>query len=145
MKKFLMIFIAIFAIFVQSSAQVLLKPDKYIWEYTGLASDTIGVGTKVWQKSVQLNKIDGVYYNAKIKVSDVVAGATATIIRESKIFEDDVWTPIDSVLWTGVGSTDTTIVFTSNTNKTYDRYLNFKVRRTEGKAKIEKVQLSIKK
>lgn len=145
MKKIIFLIIAIISLsFVTAQAQALLSADKYFWEYKGNATDTVGATVTVWQSAVQLNKVDGLYYNAKVKVADVVAGAGARVIMEGKIFADDAWTPIDSITWYG-GNTDTTVVFTHNTNKTYHRYLNFKVRRTAQKAKVSYIGLSLKK
>lgn len=145
MKKIIFLLVAFFAMsFAQSSAQVLLKADNYIWEYTGLASDTVSANDVIWTKSIQLNKVDGLYYNAKVKVSDVTANSQCRVIMQQKIFDSDTYAAIDSITWYG-GGTDTTLVFTHNTNKTYHRNLRFVVRYIANKPKITYIGLSLKK
>jgi len=145
MKK-IILFLIIAIGFLASTvkAQTILPVEKYVFSYVGVATDTVGVGTTVWNKAIQLNKLDGLFYNANIKVSDVTAGATATIKLKGKVFGSDTYTDITTVLWKG-GGTDTTIVFTSNTNKVYWRYLQFEVTRTNAKLKVDYINLSLKK
>jgi len=142
MKKLLLVTM-LFA-FAFAQAQTILPVKTYIYTYTGLATDTVGSGTTTWNKAIQLNKLDGLYYNAKVKVSDVVAGAACTVKLQGKIFSTDSYTDISTVTWTGAG-TDTTILFTQNSSKVYYRYLNFLVTRTAGKLKVDYINLSLKR
>ena len=86
-------------------------------------------------------------YVAKIKVSDKTTGAAgvATIKMQGKYFLADAYTDITTVSWTGVGSTDTTVTFTSVSNKVYYRYLRVLVTNTSGKSKVDFYKLLIKK
>jgi len=143
MKKVILFLILCFG-FISLQAQTVLPIEKYIFSYVGISTDTVGVGTTVLNKAIQLNKLDGIFYNAKVKVSDVTAGATCTIALQGKIFSSDTYTTINTYTWYG-GGTDTTVLFTSNTNKVYWRYLNFKITRTANKAKLTSIDLSIKK
>jgi len=142
MKKLLLVTM-LFA-FAFAQAQTILPVKTYIYTYTGVATDTVGSGTTTWNKAIQLNKLDGLYYNAKVKVSDVVDGAACTVKLQGKIFSTDSYTDISTVTWTGAG-TDTTILFTQNSNKVYYRYLNFLVTRTAGKLKVDYINLSLKR
>ena len=143
MKK-LILFLFLCIGFISVQAQTILPVNKYIYEYVGISADTVGVGTTIWTKTIQLNKLDGLFYNAKLKVSDVTAGATVTVKLKGKIFSSDAYSDITSLEWKG-GGTDTTFLFTSNTNKVYWRYLQFEVTRTANKAKIDLLNLSLKK
>ena len=95
---------------ISLSAQTVLPTNKYIYEYKGVASDSVGVVDTVWNKAIQLNKLDGLFYNAAVKVSDVTADATCKIKLQGKMFATDVYTDITELEWEGAG-TDTTFVF----------------------------------
>jgi len=147
MKKFFILLVAFIVSVVTVSAQssVLLKSTKYIYGYVGTDADSINASTdSVWTQTIQLNKLDGIFYNASVKVKDFTAGATCKIILRGKIFDSDEFTTISTVLWKG-GGTDTTVIFTANTNKVYYRYLDFKLSGTANKAKLEFIKLSLKK
>lgn len=142
--KRLILFLTLCIGFAAVQAQVILPVNKYIFAYSGTAADTVGFATTVWTKTIQLNKLDGLFYNANLKVSDVAAGAEATIKLKGKVFGTDGWTDITTYTWKG-GGTDTTVVFTANTNKVYWRYLQFEVTRVASKAKVSFINLSLKK
>ena len=143
MKK-IILFLVLCLGFASLKAQVILPVKKFIYEFNGTAADTVGSVDTTWNKSIQLNKLDGLFYNAKVKLSDVAAGAACTVALQGKMFANDSYSTITTVDWKG-GGTDTTILFTQNTNKVYWRYLNFQVTRTASKAKITKIDLSLKK
>lgn len=153
MKRFILFIVAIFSICV-ASAQVA-KADvpwdfnsKFVYEYTGVATDTLGTVTATtWSYEVPVNKADGLMYVAKLKVSDKTTGAAGvcTIKMQGKYFAADAYTDITTISWTGVGSTDTTAVFTSVSNKVYYRYLRVLVTNTSGKSKIDYYKLLIKR
>ena len=122
--------------------------EKWVNEYTGVASDTLGTVTATtWSYAVPVNKPEGLFYVAKIKISDKTTGANGagTIKFQGKYFAADAYTDITTVTWTGVGSTDTTAVFTSVTNKVYYRYLRVLVTNSSGKSKVNYYKLMIKK
>lgn len=145
--KRLILFLAMMIGFVTSTvmAQTVLPAEKYIYQYTGLSGDTVNVSNdSVWNFTVQLNKREGVFYNASVKVADVTAGAGCKIILRGKIFDTDPWTTITTKVWNG-GGTDTTVVFTDTSYKTYYRYLDFKLSGTATKAKLSYIKLSLKR
>lgn len=148
MKKVIFLLILIIATaFTQVVAQTNLQPEVWATEYVSTsAADTVGAATvTTWNKGWMLNKGDAVFYNAKVKVSDHIAGAGCSVIMQGKYFAGDSYVNIGSPLvWAGTG-TDTTFTFTSNTNKIYYRYLNFLVTRTAAVAAIDYVKLSLKK
>ena len=133
--------------FNQVKAQANLQPEVWAAEYVSVsAGDTVGAATvTTWNRGWMLNKGDALFYNAKVKVSDHIAGAGCSVVMQGKYFAGDAYVNIGSALvWSGSG-TDTTFTFTSNTNKVYYRYLNFLVTRTTGVAAIDYVKLSLKK
>jgi len=148
MKKFLCLLLLLIGFsFTQVKAQITLQPEKWFTEYVSTsAGDTVGAATvTTWNKAWMVNKGDGLFYNAKVKVSDHIAGAGCSVIMQGKYFANDAYVNIGSaVTWAGTG-TDTTITFTSNTNKVYYNYLNFLVTRTAAVAAIDYVKLSMKK
>lgn len=153
MKKFIFIIVALIMTFaVKAQVAKVDAPwdfaNKWVSEYTGTAVDTLGTVTATtWSYTYPINKPDGVMYVGKVKVSDKTTGAAGvcTIKIRGKYFEADAWTDITTISWTGVGSTDTTAVFTSVSNKVYYRYLNFLVTNSSGKSKVDFAKLLIKK
>ena len=146
MKK-LILFIAVMIGFATSTvmAQTVLRAEKYIYQYTGLSGDTVNVSNdSVWNFTIQLNKREGVFYNASVKVADVTANAACKVILRGKMFDTDSWTTIETKEWKGAG-TDTIINFTQNTTKQYYRYLDFKLSGTATKAKLSYIKLSLKR
>lgn len=146
MKKFLMLLlIVIGAALAQVKAQTVLQPETWAVEYTGVASDTVGAATvTTWNKGFFLNKGDALFYNAKVKVADKAANGACTITLQGKYFANDTYTTITTMTWLA-GGTDTTVLFTGNTNKVYYRFLNFLVTRTASSAKVISIKLSLKK
>lgn len=149
MKKFLALgifLVSVLAVSAQTSKQITLKPEQYILSYTGVAADSVNSATKdsTWNMVVRLNKGAKLRYNAKVKVGDLTAGATAKVILQGRNFATDAWTTITTVVWKGAG-TDTTAVFTGVSADTYYRHLNFKLSGTANKAKILKIDLSVRK
>ena len=141
MKK-LILFLSCLLIAVVANAQ--LKNGAFYYAYTGLASDTAGVGTTTFTKTISVNTDDATYYMAKVKVSDVTAGATGTVALKGRVFPDDAWTTITTTTWAG-GGTDTTIVFTGQTNKNFYREFGITVTRTANKLKLTNFKISLKK
>lgn len=142
----LLIVIITVALNVNSQSTVLpvtLKPTSFIYSYTGTVADTVSVNLTNWTRTVLLNKKAGVYFNAAIKLADVTAGAKAKVVLYGKVFNEDPFTAIDSLTWNG-GGTDTVLVFTKTTNKTYYRYLKFNAKYVANKAKVSYINLSIK-
>lgn len=147
MKKFLCLLLLFIGMaFTQVKAQTNLQPEVWAAEYVSTsAADTVGAATvTTWAKGWMLNKGDALFYNAKVKVSDHIAGAACTVALQGKYFAGDTYTTITTMTWLA-GGTDTTVLFTGNTNKVYYRYLNFLVTRTAGVAKIDYVKISLKK
>ena len=144
MKKILILLVMLISV-VSVSAQSVMKADTYIYKYVGLAGDTVNVSNdSVWNHTVQINKREGVFYNASVKVADVTANAACKVILRGKVFDTDAWTTIETKAWTG-GGTDTIINFTQNTTKQYYRYLDFKLSGTATKAKLSYIKLSLKR
>ena len=153
MKKFILLIVAIFAIFTASAQVAITDPQwdfntKWFTEYAGTATDTLGTVTATtWSYTIPVNKSDGLFYVAKLKVSDKTTGAAGvcSIKLQGKYFLADSYTDITTVNWTGVGSTDTTAVFTSVSTKVYYRYFRVLVTNSSGKSKIDYYKILIKK
>lgn len=152
MKKLILFLFVTLAFAVNAQKAIQIAPLDYntVWihEYTGVATDTLGTVTATtWSYEIPVNKPDGLFYVGKIKVADKTTGAAGvcTVKIQGKYFSADAYTDITSVSWTGIGSTDSTIVYTSVSNKVYYRYLRFLVTNTSGKSKIYFVKLMIKK
>jgi len=149
MKKLIFI-ITLIAVAVSASAvttiarTLKLNPNTYLFEYTGLASDTLGLVNTTWSYEVNTNKVDGYFYDFRVKVADGTAGA-ATIKLQTKAFATDTYADITTVTWTGVGSTDTIAPFTQITTKVYKRYVRILVTRTGGTAKVVYVKAILRK
>lgn len=116
--------------------------------YTGLATDTLGTVTATtWSYEIPVNKFDGLYYVSKIKISDKTSGANGvcTVKLQGKYFASDNYTDITTVSWTGIGTTDTTIVFSNVATKTFYAYYRQLVTNTSGKSKIDYSKTIIKR
>ncbi len=121
----------------------------FIPTYTGVATDTLGTVTATtWSYAVPVNKFDGVFFALEIKLADKTTGANGacTVQPQGKYFATSAYANIGSAItWTGVGSTDSTILITSVSNKVYYPYLRVLVTNTAGKSKVVTYKLIIKK
>jgi hypothetical protein len=152
MKKILIalfVFVA-FAASAQKAISIAPLDLSNVWvnEYTAVATDTLGTVTATtWSYEIPVNKPDGLFYVGKIKLADKTTGANGvcTVKMQGKYFAADAYTDITTVSWTGVGSTDTTITYTSVTNKVYYRYLRYLVTNTAGKSKVVFTKTLVKK
>lgn len=152
MKKILIALFVFVAIAVNAQKAISIAPLdlNVVWvkEYVGVATDTLGTVTATtWSYEIPVNKAEGLFYVGKIKVSDKTTGANGvcTVKLQGKYFAADAYTDITSVAWTGVGSTDSTITYTSITNKVYYRYLRYLVTNTGGKSKVDFVKTLVKR
>ena len=152
MKRFILfLFLAIGFIASAQVARVAVPLDFSTgWNttYTGVATDTLGTVTATtWSYEIPVNKFDGLFYLAKIKVADKTTGANGvcTVKLQGKYFAADAYTDISTVSWTGIGSVDSTILFTSVSSKVYYSYLRALVTNTGGKSKVVRYDVIIKK
>lgn len=142
MKKFLVFAILMVGFLASPTAQVL-QPEQYVIEYTGIAKDTIVDGTP-WVKTITINKGDAVWYSFAIKVADQTAAAQCTVVEEGRLFSFTPWVQLNSKRWYG-GGTDSTINFSSTTNKIFYRDIRYTVTQNANKAKVVRFGLSLKK
>jgi len=152
MKKIILLLLVMVAVVANAQKAVVIAPLDFsnVWvnEYVGVATDTLGTVTATtWSYEIPVNKPDGLMYVGKIKVSDKTTGANGvcTVKMQGKYFAADAYTDITTVSWTGIGSTDSTITFTSVSSKVYYRYLRYLVTDTGGKSKVDYTKTLIKK
>jgi hypothetical protein len=144
MKKFILLFalsIAIFSSFAQTNKPILTS--NYIYEYTGDATkDTVGGTVTTWNKPITFGVPTANYYNFKVKLTETATFA-GTVKLQGKIHDNDAYTDITTVTYTGAGA-DTTIVFSQPTTKQMYRTYNVLVTRTSGTGKLTYIYSSIK-
>lgn len=121
-----------------------LTPTVWNYTYAGVATDTIGVGTTTWSKSIEVACPYQASYVIQVKVSDRAAGGAATVALKAKNFAADAYTTLTTVTWTGIGSTDSIITFNSTTNKYNYNYYQVLVTRTASKATINWLKAYVK-
>ena len=153
MKK-LILFLMLCISFVANAqlarvANPLAENAWFLPTYTGVAADTLGTVTATtWSLAVPVNKIDGLYFVAEIKLADKTTGAAGvcTVQPQGKYFDSGSWVNIGSaVTWTGINSTDTTITIASVSSKTYYSYYRLLVTNTSGKSKVVSQKLILKR
>lgn len=142
-----MLLVAVVSANAQKAYGPLSLGNLWVTEYTGVASDTLGTVTATtWSYAYELNKPEGVFYNARVKVSDKTTGASGvcTIVIQSKHFSTDTYSTLKTVEWTGVGSTDTIAPFSEISTKQYGRFYRILITNTSGKSKVDYVKISFK-
>lgn len=151
-KLILFLFLAIGFVLNAQVAKVSVPLAENAWfipTYTGVASDTLGTVTATtWSYAVPINKFDGVFFIAQIKLADKTTGANGvcTVQPQGKYFDNGAYVNIGSaVTWTGVGSVDTTITIASVSSKVYYPYIRILVTNTGGKSKVVTNKLVIKR
>ena len=153
MKKYILLLML--SIGFLASAQVakvaapLASDAWFITPYVGVATDTLGTVTATtWSYAVPVNKFDGIYFIAEIKLADKTTGSAGacTVQPQGKYFDSGSYVNIGSpVTWTGIGSTDSTITIASVSSKVYYSYIRILVTNTSGKSKVVWNKLIIKK
>lgn len=144
MKKLILFLLLMVGFTVSAQKAISITPLNFetgwFTNYAGVATDTLGTVTATtWSYEIPVNKFDGLFYVSKIKLSDKTTGANGvcTVKLQGKYFAADSYSDITTVQWTGIGSTDTTITFTSVTNKVYYPYIRQLVTNTSGKSKVD--------
>ena len=121
----------------------------FITPYVGVSTDTLGTVTATtWSYTVPVNKFDGIYFIAEIKLADKTTGSAGacTVQPQGKYFDSGSYVNIGSpVTWTGIGSTDSTITIASVSSKVYYSYIRILVTNTSGKSKVVSNKFIIKK
>lgn len=154
MRKFLLL-ITLLVGFVSLQAQIarvsapLASDAWFIPTYTGVAADTLGTVTATtWSYAVPINKFDGVFFVAEIKLADKTTGAAGacTVQPQGKYFDSGTYVNIGSAItWTGINSVDSTITIASVSSKSYYSYYRILVTNTNGKTKVVTNKFIVKK
>lgn len=142
-KLFLLMCIALLTFAVSAQKTVKLAPNVYAFEYTGVAADSISATDTAFTYDVEVNKPNALFYNFKVKLTELSSPCTMTVSVMGKMYVDDVFTPITSGTYSGSG-TDTTIIFTQNTTAQFYRYYRVKVVYGANKAKVTYYKLYFK-
>lgn len=153
MKKIILFICVLFSFAINAQvAKIAVPLSENAWfipTYTGVETDTLGTVTATtWSYTVPVNKFDGVFFISEIKLADKTTGANGrcTVQPQGAYFNGGTYTNIgSSVLWTGTGSTDTTITITSISSKVYYPYIRILVTNTSGKSKVVTNKFIIKK
>lgn len=144
MKKVILLVCAILLTFAVSAQKTIkLSPTVYAVEYTGVAADSISATDTAFTYDVEVNKPNALFYNFKVKLTELASPCNMVVSVMGKYFIDDEYTPITSATYTGAG-TDTTIVFTQNTTAQFYRYYRVKVVYGDKKAKVSYYKLYFK-
>ena len=138
----LICFVLAFSITEKATAQVL-REGVYLYDYTGVSTDTVGTGATTWYKEVQPDKPQMLYYNNQLKVTKVSGSPRASIKLQGKNFSTDAYTDITTTAYYGTG-TDTTINYTQVTTKQSYRYYKLLITATAGKTKVSWFKASFK-
>ncbi len=153
MKKIILFLMCMFTFALSAQVAKIATPLAenawFIPTYTGVATDTLGTVTATtWSYAVPINKFDGVFFIAEIKLADKTTGANGvcTVQPQGKYFEIGTYANIGSAItWTGIGSVDSTITIANVSSKVYYPYIRILVTNTGGKSKVVTNKLVIKR
>lgn len=137
------ILVAVCFLSVQNIDAQNLATDQFVYDYSGVASDTVGIGTTTWFKELNINKPQMLYYNNQLKVTKVSGSPRATIKLQGKIFSTDTYTDITTTAYYGT-TADTTINYTQVTTKQSYRYYKLLITATAGRTKVTWYKASYK-
>ena len=109
MKKIVLIFSFLVA-FVYANAQNqavdrILNYTQTFLEYTGGVSDTIGVNDTVWTYTINKYNDDQVSCEYYLDIDSVSGSGAVNIFLEGKLFTDQNYTRLDTVVWTMTADT----------------------------------------
>lgn len=149
MKKLILFLIAFVAIALSVSAQVTspasqLGMDTWYGEYTFSATTDTSSAGGAWSKIIMPNKPDRLFYDYRVKVTEVSATTSATITFKGKKIDTDNWTPIDTLTYHGTG-TDTTVTFAEVATSTFWRFHQIVIAPANGKLKTTFIKASFKR
>lgn len=148
MKKLILLLVAVIAIAVNVNAQVTsaavqLPADQWYHEFVGIATDTSSTGG-AWSKIIMPNKPDRLFYDFRVKVTEVSATTSATIVLKGKKMDTDAWTTITTQGYKGTGA-DTTVTFAEVSTATFWRFYQVVVTPANGKLKTTFIKSAFKK
>lgn len=133
-----------------ANAQTVTKPqaqmrvDEYLIKITGLTTDTLGAVQTTINVPIYINKNDDVYFTSRLKLDSLSGSVAVPVILQAREFTSDAWTDLDTITFNGTQS-DTTMAFYNRTTKTIYNHYNFKISRTDGKAKLREILFQVKK
>lgn len=147
MKKLILLLIACLSfalVNAQSAKAVELPSEAYYTNFTGLAAvDTSSVGG-AWYKEFMPNKGERLFYDFRVKVTEVSATTSATIVLAGKKMDTDTYVTITTQPYKGTGA-DTTISFTEASTASFYRFFRVTVTPANGKLKTAFIKAAFKK
>lgn len=146
MKKIIFIFALLLSIgagAAVTSPAVELDRDGWYDKFTGTSADTSSV-YNVWSKIIMPNKPDRLFYDFRVKVTEVSATTNTSIVLKGKKMAGDAWTPIDTIQYYGAG-TDTTVIFSEVSTAVFWRFLQVYIAPANGKVKTTTIETAFKK
>lgn len=148
MKKFILFLMALIAVVASVSAQVTspaveLDRDGWYYYFGGSATvDTASTGG-AWSKIIMPNKPQILFYDMRVKITEVTATTSTAIALKAKKMDTDAWTTVTTITYKGTGS-DTTVVFSEASTATHWRFYQWVVTPANGKVKVSWGKYAIK-
>lgn len=128
---------------VGANAQRTLNVDSYYDIYTGLATDTVSQ-TRTWNMYFAPNKGERLFYDFRVKLTEVVATTQTAVALQGKKMDTDSWSTITTLNYKGTG-TDTTLVFAETSTASFYRFFNILITPSSGKVKPTFIKVAFKK
>lgn len=147
MKKLMLILFAL-AITAGAFAQhvspaVELGADQWYYKFTGAVTDTASTGG-AWSKIIMPNKPERLFYDFRVKITEVSATTSTAVAFKAKKMAGDAWTTVTTTTYKGTG-TDTTITFAETSTASFYRFYQIVCTPANGKVKAETVEMALKK
>jgi len=141
MKKLiflLSIITVIFSLNVNAQDYKINKNTTY-FEYSGEDSDTV-IADGTWGLWLANQKDFSMLHAVKVSLDSVSGTPTCDVKLQGKVFDDDSWTDITTVEWTGTTSDTTFTISETSTAKFYRHYrVYIDTDATEQKLKVDKI------
>jgi len=113
------------------------------YKYAGGLGDTASYAT-VYTRIMTPNSTYSLWYNMKIKITEVSATTSTTIILKARMFPTDAWSTVTTHTYKGTGA-DTTVVYQEiTTKKSWNQYA-IVITPTTGKVKLTTLDAAFRK
>lgn len=148
MKKFILFLFAVFAVVVALNAQSGRSYELPVGLYAteGLSFSSVDTATSAapWNFSIKPNKGSTLWYTFAVKISEVDSTTSTVVQLQHRKFAYQSWANLGSAItYKGTGS-DTTILITEETTKTFARDMRILVTPANGKVKTDFIHVTFK-